>query len=157
MQKFIFSGNLTKDPVIDYGRESGKPFTKITVAVQRKRDREKSDFFNVTIFGNQAERAADFLEKGSKVLVEGEVNIDSKNGKYYTNVLADFVEFLTYKRRSNDSNANTSNSAAERYKRQSEQNSRYSSNNDKNPLTENDQFPPGSEVYNDFKDEDTPF
>lgn len=93
MNKFIISGNITKEINLAYS-QSGKAYAKFTVAVKRKFDREKSDFFNVTVFGKQAENVANFLDKGSKVLVDGEVQIDNKDGKYYTNVLADSVEFL---------------------------------------------------------------
>jgi single-strand DNA-binding protein len=98
MNKFIISGNITKEINLAYST-AGKAYAKFTVAVTRKFDREKTDFFNVTAFGKQAENVANFLDKGSKVLVEGEVQIDSKDGKYYTNVLADSVEFLDSKKK----------------------------------------------------------
>jgi single-strand DNA-binding protein len=98
MNKFIISGNITKEINLAYST-AGKAYAKFTVAVTRRFDREKTDFFNVTAFGKQAENVANFLDKGSKVLVEGEVQIDSKDGKYYTNVLADSVEFLDSKKK----------------------------------------------------------
>lgn len=97
MNLFIFSGNITKDIDIKYSQE-GKPYARFTVAVTRKRDRNKTDFFNVTAFGKTAENAANYLDKGSKVLVNGEVQIESKDGKYYTNVMAESVEFLDKKK-----------------------------------------------------------
>jgi single-strand DNA-binding protein len=98
MNKFIISGNITKEIDLKYS-QSGKAYAKFTVAVTRRFDRDKSDFFNVTAFGKVAENVANFLDKGSKVLVEGEVQIDSKDGKYYTNVLAENVEFLDSKKK----------------------------------------------------------
>jgi single-strand DNA-binding protein len=98
MNKFIISGNITKEINLAYST-AGKAYAKFTVAVTRRFDREKTDFFNVTAFGKQAENVANFLDKGSKVLVEGEVQIDNKDGKYYTNVLADSVEFLDSKKK----------------------------------------------------------
>jgi single-strand DNA-binding protein len=98
MNKFIISGNITKEINLAYSA-AGKAYAKFTVAVTRKFDREKTDFFNVTAFGKQAENIANFLDKGSKVLVGGEVQPDSKDGKYYTNVLADSVEFLDSKKK----------------------------------------------------------
>lgn len=100
MNKFIISGNITKEINLAYSA-AGKAYAKFTVAVTRRFDREKTDFFNVIAFGKQAENVANFLDKGSKVLVEGEVTIDSKDGKYYTNVLADSVEFLDSKKKDN--------------------------------------------------------
>ena len=94
MNKFIFSGNLTRDPEMKYSA-AGKAYTKFTVAVKRTFDRDKTDFFNCTAFGKQAENIAQYCAKGSKVLVEGQVNIDKKEDKYYTNIIADRVEFLS--------------------------------------------------------------
>jgi single-strand DNA-binding protein len=98
MNKFIISGNITKEIELKYS-QAGKAYAKFTVAVTRRFDREKSDFFNVTAFGKVAENVGNYLGKGSKVLVEGEVQIDSKDGKYYTNVLAENVEFLDSKKK----------------------------------------------------------
>jgi single-strand DNA-binding protein len=98
MNKFIISGNITKEIELKYS-QAGKAYAKFSVAVRRNFDREKTDFFNVTVFGKQAENVANFLDKGSKVLISGEVQIDSKDGKYYTNVIADSVEFLDSKKK----------------------------------------------------------
>lgn len=97
MNKFIISGNITKEIEIQYSKQ-GKPYAKFTVAVKRPFKKDETDFFNVTTFGKTAENCGNFLSKGSKVLVEGQVNIDNKDGKYYTNVLADSVEFLDSKK-----------------------------------------------------------
>ena len=111
MNKFIITGNITKEIEIKYSA-AGKAYSKFTVAVTRKRDREKSDFFNVTAFGKVAENVANYLGKGSRVLVEGEVQIDNKDGKYYTNVLADNVEFLDSKKGNGSQQQNNTNTHA---------------------------------------------
>ena len=102
MNKFIFSGNLTREPEMKYS-QAGKAYTKFTVAVKRTFDRDKTDFFNCTAFGKQAENIAQYCDKGSKVLVEGQVHIDQKEDKYYTNIIADRVEFLSTKGKGSDS------------------------------------------------------
>lgn len=98
MNKFIVSGNITKEVDIQFSKQ-GKAYAKFTVAVKRPFKKDETDFFNVTAFGKTAENVGNFLSKGSKVLVEGQVNIDNKDGKYYTNVLADSVEFLDSKKK----------------------------------------------------------
>lgn len=98
MNKFIISGNITKEVDIQFSKQ-GKAYAKFTVAVKRPFKKDETDFFNVTAFGKTAENVGNFLSKGSKVLVEGQVNIDNKDGKYYTNVLADSVEFLDSKKK----------------------------------------------------------
>lgn len=107
MNKFIISGNLTRDPELAYST-AGKAYTKFSVAVTRNFDREKTDFFNCTIFGKRAESLANYQRKGNKVLVEGEVQIENKDGKYYTNVIASNVEFLDSKKQSDNQTSNQS-------------------------------------------------
>ena len=102
MNKFIFTGNLAQDPSMKYS-QAGKAYTKFTVAVKRTFGRDKTDFFNCTAFGKQAESIAQYCAKGSKVLVEGQVNIDKKDDKYYTNIIADRVEFLSTKGKGSES------------------------------------------------------
>lgn len=96
MNVFSIIGNLTKDPILQYS-DQGKAYTKFSVAVPRRFNRNETDFFHCTAFGKQAENVAEYCRKGSKVGVVGQVNIDRKDDKTYTNVLADSVEFLTPK------------------------------------------------------------
>jgi single-strand DNA-binding protein len=98
MNSFVISGNITKEIELKYSGQ-GKAYVKFSVAVRRRFDREKTDFFNVTVFGKEAENVANFLDKGSKVLIHGEVQIDNKDSKYYTNVIAEQVEFLDSKKK----------------------------------------------------------
>lgn len=92
MQCFIFTGRLGKDPQLKYSQD-GKAITKFSVAVPRDFDREKTDWFNVTVFGKSAENCATYLKKGQKVGVQGRVEINEYEGKYYTGIIADRVEF----------------------------------------------------------------
>ena len=93
MNKFISSGRLTKEPMLSYVGDKNTALTKFSIAVNRERDKDKADFFNVTVWGKQAESCANYLVKGQSVIVDGRVEIDEKDGKYYTNVIADRVEF----------------------------------------------------------------
>ncbi|MNS22441.1 Single-stranded DNA-binding protein ssb [compost metagenome] len=96
MNVFSFIGNLTREAELRYSG-GGTAYTKFTVAVQRRNNRDEADFFNCTAFGKQAESIAEYCKKGSKVGVVGQVNIDRKDDKYYTNVLVDAIDFLTPK------------------------------------------------------------
>ena len=96
MNNFTFIGNLTRSPELKYSDE-GKAYTKFTVAVSRRFNRNEADFFNCTAFGKQAENVAEYCDKGSKVGVVGQINIDRKDDKTYVNVLVDSVEFLNHK------------------------------------------------------------
>jgi single-strand DNA-binding protein len=59
------------------------------------------DFLKVVVFGKQADNCVNYLKKGSKVLVEGSINVSmsEKNGekRYYTDINATNVEFLDSK------------------------------------------------------------
>lgn len=70
-------GNLTRDPELRY-TASGRAWTRLGVASNRRwRNRTSGDweeatsFFNVTCWGDLAERVADSLSKGDRVIVFG--------------------------------------------------------------------------------------
>lgn len=106
--KIIIIGNLTKD--VDYlTSASGVSMARFTVAVNR-RNNDGSDFFPVTAFRKTAEICADYLSKGKKVCVVGEIHINeytSKDGVKRTGVEvnASEVEFLSPKEGGKDSGA----------------------------------------------------
>ena len=77
----IIIGNACRDATINYG-PSGMAVTRFSVAVNR---REKgadgnwgntAQFFDVTLFGKQAEFAADDVKKGTPVYVLGDLSIE---------------------------------------------------------------------------------
>lgn len=77
LNRVILMGNLTRDPELKYST-AGKPVTKMGLAVNRTpytNDRgeriEGVDFFNVVVFGRQAETSNEYLRKGSGVAIEG--------------------------------------------------------------------------------------
>ncbi|MCB9478311.1 MAG: single-stranded DNA-binding protein [Deltaproteobacteria bacterium] len=75
--KVILMGNLTRDPEKRY-TESGTCIVTMGVAVNRRVKRqnewtEEANFFDIVVFGNQAENCAKYLAKGRPVLVDGEL------------------------------------------------------------------------------------
>ena len=76
VNKVILVGNLGRDPEMRY-TPNGQAVTQFTVAVNRNfKDQdgswqEETEWFRVVVFGQQAERAAEYLRKGGKVYVEG--------------------------------------------------------------------------------------
>lgn len=98
--KAFLSGNLTKAPEL---RETpnGKSVATFSLAVKRDYS-EETDFFNIVVWGKQAENCAKYLDKGSKVLVVGQLqnrSYEAKDGskRSVTEVICDSVEFLTFK------------------------------------------------------------
>ena len=100
MNQISLIGNNTKDIEVQKTAD-GKSFCRFNLAVQRKFDREKTDFFSCTAWDKRAETIALYVHKGNKVAVTGriEFNTVEKEGKNttYHNVIVDDIEFLTPK------------------------------------------------------------
>lgn len=71
-------GNLGQDPETRYTAD-GKAITSFSVATSSRwidketgEQKSRTDWHNVVTFGKQAERAAEYLRKGSFIYVEGE-------------------------------------------------------------------------------------
>ncbi len=96
MNKVILKGRLTSTPELKQ-TPNGVAVTKFTVAVNRRFDREKTDFINCEAWKNTAEFIAKYFSKGKEIAVIGEIHIDKseKDGKtnYFTNVVVDEAEF----------------------------------------------------------------
>ncbi len=95
-------GNLTRDPEMK-ALPSGIKVCNFSVATNRVwKDKngakqESSDFHNVVVFGRQAEIVAQYMKKGSSILVEGRMQTrswDADGGKKYrTEIIADTIQF----------------------------------------------------------------
>lgn len=104
MNRIILLGRLAKDPEVRY-TQSGKSVCQFSIAVDRpftgQDGQKEADFFNVVIWGKQAETAGNYLSKGQRVLVEGRVQNRSyeKDGTkhYLTEVIAERFEFIERK------------------------------------------------------------
>ncbi len=77
LSKIQIMGNLGRDPEMRY-TPNGRPVTQFSVAVNQSTKNqqtgewiEATDWFRVTVFGNQAERMAENLRKGNRVFVDG--------------------------------------------------------------------------------------
>ena len=96
MNKVFLKGRLTNDPELRQ-TPNGVAVTKFTVAVNRRFDRDKTDFINCEAWRNTAEFISKFFVKGKEIAIVGELHIDKveKDGKstYFTNVVVDEAEF----------------------------------------------------------------
>ena len=77
MNTAILVGRLTKDPELRYSPSTQKPVATFTIAVDRqfksKDGQKQTDFFNIVVWGPQAESCANYLGKGSQVAVRGSI------------------------------------------------------------------------------------
>lgn len=101
MNKLTIIGNLTRDPETRV-TQSGASVCSFTVAVNRRGQDDKTDFFRVSAWNRTGETCQKYLAKGRKVAVTGPVSVSTytgQDGKTYANleVMAQDVEFLTPK------------------------------------------------------------
>jgi single-strand DNA-binding protein len=86
--KVVLVGNVTRDPELRY-IASGTAVTDIGLAVNDRRKTatgewvEETTFVDVTLWGRTAEVAGEYVTKGSPLLVEGRLKLDTweKDGK----------------------------------------------------------------------------
>ena len=106
MNKLQLIGNLGKDPE-KIPTKTGTTMVKLCVATTDrgyvKKDGTKvddrTDWHNITVFGNLAEIFDKYLRKGSKIYIEGSIHYqqvkqDDGSVKTYTSIDADNIEML---------------------------------------------------------------
>ncbi|MEG2028288.1 MAG: single-stranded DNA-binding protein [Bacilli bacterium] len=105
MNKVLLIGRLTGKPELRY-TSSNLPYSRFSVAVNRNftnsQGQREADFINIIIWRKQAENVCNYLDKGSRVSIEGRIqtgSYDDKDGnkRYTVEVAADSVEFLDTK------------------------------------------------------------
>ena len=69
-------GRAGRDPEVRYF-ESGSVVANLTIAVNRRSRDEEPDWFNLEIWGKQAQVAADYVKKGSLIGITGSFKIDT--------------------------------------------------------------------------------
>ena len=73
-------GRAGRDPEVRYF-ESGTVVANLTMAVNRRNRNDEPDWFNLEIWGKQAQVAADYVKKGSLIGITGSFKIDSWNDR----------------------------------------------------------------------------
>ena len=105
INRVVLVGNLTRDPELRH-TPSGTAVCSLRLAVNsRRKDAstgewgEKPNYFDITVWGNQGERCAQYLTKGRPVAVDGrlewrEWETPEGNKRQAVDVVADTVQFL---------------------------------------------------------------
>ena len=85
--KVVLVGNLTRDPELRY-TPKGLAIAKLGLAVNRSwRDstsgemKEEVTFIDIDAFGKQAETLGQYMKKGSPILIEGRLRLDTWEDK----------------------------------------------------------------------------
>lgn len=108
MNKVFLLGNLTRDPELKY-TPNGKAVTSFGLAINEKYKqgeemKEKVHFFDIKVWGNQAKNCVEYLNKGSKVLIEGKLDYQAWETegvkKSRVEVMANYITFLSAKKAS---------------------------------------------------------
>lgn len=105
MNRVVLIGRLTGKPELRY-TGSNLPYSRFSVAVSRNftnnQGQREADFINIIVWRKQAENICNYLDKGSRVSIEGRIqtgSYDDKDGnkRYTTDIVADTVQFLESK------------------------------------------------------------
>lgn len=108
MNVITIKGNLVKPMELKKSKDGKTVFAAGTVAENHK---DKTNFFNFTIFGKQAEYAAKTATKGSRILVSGKFKESKyeKDGNLLTswNIVANVFENFQTKETNSVSNERT--------------------------------------------------
>ncbi len=105
INRVVISGNLTRDPELR-STASGMPVLGFGVAVNDRRRNQQTgewedypNFIDCTMFGARAEAVSRFLNKGSKVAIEGKLRYSQweRDGQRRSKieVIVDEIEFLS--------------------------------------------------------------
>lgn len=105
LNSVVLIGRLVKDPEVRY-TPSGTPVTRISIAngERIKQNNEWTDFtnfFDITIWGNQASNCEKYLRKGSQIAVNGTLRQNrwtdpaTNQTRSRVEVIANSVQFLS--------------------------------------------------------------
>ena len=116
INKAILMGRLTKAPETTV-TTSGTNVSRFTLAVNRRFNRNETDFIPVVAFGKTAEFCSKYFDKGTMAIVIGSIQVRSfetdGQRRYATEIIADEVNFGESKKDASQSPAEGSASAEE--------------------------------------------
>lgn len=94
MKNIVIAGNIGKDAVTRT-TQGGEKVTGFSVAVEERQGQEKRTiWFDVSIWGKRGDALSQYLTKGSRVAVAGDLSTREHDGRTYLTVRADQVTLL---------------------------------------------------------------
>ncbi len=118
MNKVILKGRITQDLELRT-TINNKSVVRFTLAVNEGYgDNKRTNFINCEVWNGKAENLAKYCEKGSLLLLEGRIRVESYddpegNRRYIIKVVAENIEFLGSKKGSVENTAESTENAAE--------------------------------------------
>ena len=115
MKNITIAGNIGKDAETRR-TQSGDAVTSFSIAVEDRIPKEKGTiWFRCSLWGKRGESLAQYLTKGSKVAVSGELSIEVYEGKTNLTVKVDQVTLLGGSQDDNVSRRDTARQAPAGY------------------------------------------
>ena len=111
-------GRAGREPDVRYF-ESGSTVANFTLEVNRISRGDEPDWFNLEIWGKQAQIAADYVKKGSLIGITGSFKIDSWKDKntgedrFKPVVRVDRLNLLSSKKETDNSNFSNNNNSGD--------------------------------------------
>lgn len=103
VNKVILLGNLGKDPEIRYSA-SGNPVCNFRIATtdtwkdkQSGQKKERTEWHTIVVFNKLASIVQQYLKKGSRVYIEGRLQIRKWQERYITEIVASDIQILDFK------------------------------------------------------------
>ena len=101
LNKVILGGRITHDIELKKS-QSGMSIVSFSIAVQRKNDKNATDFINCKSFGKTGEHISKYFRKGSTICVIGNIQVSNwqdkdGNKRYSTDVIVDEALFVDSK------------------------------------------------------------
>lgn len=120
LNKAILAGRLTKNPEMS-ATPSGTIVAKFTLAVNRRFNREETDFISIVCFNKTAEFVEKYFTKGQAAIVVGSIQTRSWEAdgqkRYATDVIADEVNFCGSKKDNENTTQEAPQEAPQEYER----------------------------------------
>jgi single-strand DNA-binding protein len=117
INRVVLTGNLTKDPDMRSNPSTGMSICKLRLAVNTRRKNnasgnweDKANYFDVTVFGRQAESCGEYLRKGRPVAIDGrldwrEYEVEGQK-RQSVDIIAENVQFLGGREDTGNGNGN---------------------------------------------------
>ena len=97
MNLIVLKGRLIADPEVKKVGANQTTVCEFCIAIDRRFEKDKTDFINCQAWGNTGEFISKYFSKGKEIALVGELHIDKyeKDGenRYLTRVKVDNVEF----------------------------------------------------------------
>ena len=105
INRVVLTGNLTRDPELR-SLQSGMSVCSLRIATNtRRKDQsgqwvDKPNYFDITVWGQQGENCATYLQKGRPVAIDGRLEwrewdaTDGSGKRQSVEIIADSVQFL---------------------------------------------------------------